>query len=93
MNDTPARVQAEFRKRLLALGATRRVRMVSGMFDAARAHVRAGQNRFAGDGEVPGVMMFRRLYGNDFDVDELAAISEHLRYAARSGRSAASDDA
>ncbi len=38
-------------------------------------------------------MTFKRLYGNDFDTDELAAISEHLRYAARSGRSAASDDA
>ena len=92
MNDTPAEVQAEFRNRLRALDATRRLRMVSGMFESARALVRAGQKQSAIDCEVPEVLMFRRLYGNDFGVDELAAISEHLRYAARSPRSAASDD-
>ena len=93
MNDTPAEVQADFRERFLTLDASRRLRMASGMFGSAKTLIRAGQNQFANDGEVPGVMMLWHLYRDDFDADELARISRHLRDAARNPSSAASEDA
>ena len=92
MNDTPDEVQAEFRRRLMALDPSGRLRMVSGMFDTARALVRSGHSMSSEDAEPARLIMFRRLYGRDFEAEELAVISERLRRALRGGSSASSSD-
>jgi hypothetical protein len=78
MNDTPANVQAEFRRRLRATDATRRLRMMSGMFSAAKSLARARIQDGAGP---PEAAIFRRMYRTDFTARQLAGIAEHLRTA------------
>ena len=90
MNDTADEVQAEYRERLLALDSSRRLRMVSGMFDTARALVRGGRGRVSEAAQPARIILLRRLYGRDFEAEEMAAISERLRQASREGSSASS---
>jgi len=79
MNDTTASVQAEFRMRLRATDATQRLRMMSGMFSAARSLSRSSVGDEAGSSEIAGAALFRRMYRTDFDAGELEAIAEHLK--------------
>ena len=83
MNDTSAEAQAEFRKRLLATDASRRIQMVSGMFSAARALGCAAANSSTGNVDPTPAAVFERMYRTDFSARELAAISEHLKTAHR----------
>jgi hypothetical protein len=76
MNDTTANVQAEFRKRLKATDASRRLRMMSGMFSAAKS---LAWGMVRDEGDRPEVALFRRMYRTDFSPRELALIVEHLK--------------
>ena len=76
MNDTTANVQAEFRKRLRATDASRRLRMMSGMFSAAKSLSRGSVRDEA---DPPEAALFRRMYRTDFSASELALIAEHLK--------------
>lgn len=79
MNDTSAEVQTEYRKRLRATNASQRLRMMSGMFSAAKVLARPAAGSAKEDADPPEAVLFERMYRTDFSVSELAAISEHLR--------------
>ncbi len=83
MNDTSAEAQAEFRKRLLATDASRRIQMVSGMFSAARALACAAANSSACNVDPTPAALFERMYRTDFSARELTTIAEHLKMAHR----------
>ena len=78
MNDTSAEARAEFRKRLLATDATRRIQMVSGMFSTARALAAAAASSSGGNGDPTPAAIFERMYRTDFSARELAVIAEYL---------------
>jgi hypothetical protein len=78
MKDTTAELQAEFRTRLRATTASERLRMMSGMFSAARALAGAATGN-SGDEDPPEDILFERMYRTDFSAAEVAAISQHLR--------------
>lgn len=78
MNDTTAEIQAEFRARFRTTTASERLRMMSGMFSAARALAGAAKAS-SGDEDLPEAVLFERMYRTDFSAGEVAAISEHLR--------------
>ena len=79
MKDTSAEAQAEFRERLLATEASRRIQMVSGMFSTARVLAGAAANRPAANVDPPAVVLFERMYRTDFSAGERTVISEHLK--------------
>ncbi|MCH7823505.1 MAG: hypothetical protein IH849_01775 [Acidobacteria bacterium] len=83
MTDTSAEARAEFRKRLLATDATRRIQMVSGMFSTARALAGAAASSSTGKVDPTSAAIFERMYRTDFSARELAAIAEHLETAHR----------
>lgn len=79
MNDTAPEIRAEFRKRIAASTPSERLRMMSGMFSAAKVLVGA-RIRGAGDhGVPPPAVLFERMYKTDFSAEDVAAISKHLR--------------
>ena len=78
MSDTTAEVQAELRRRLRATDASQRLRMMSGMFSAAKSLARGS---VTDEADPPEAALFRRMYRTDFSASELAAIAEHLKAA------------
>ena len=64
MNDTSPDIDGRYRRMLLALTPTERVRMASRMFDTARRSARAGIGRQSSQFEERRQMFFR-LYGDD----------------------------
>ncbi|MFQ5745323.1 MAG: hypothetical protein ACE5HV_17345, partial [Acidobacteriota bacterium] len=62
MNHTTAEVQAEFRRRLRATDASERMRMMSGMFSAAKALARAAMRGPGNEADPPQAVLFRRMY-------------------------------
>ena len=81
MDDTTEEVQGEFLKRFRATDASQRLRMMSGMFSAAKSLARGSVRNEA---DPPEAAFFRRMYRTDFSASELAVIAEHLK-AAHSG--------
>ena len=80
MNDTSPEVAARFKSLLRERSGSDRVRMVSDMFDAARALVIASvkaQRPDISDAALR-VEVFKRFYANDFTPEELAAIVRRL---------------
>ncbi len=80
MNDTPPEVAAELDALMAQRSGSDRVRMACEMFDLARklvvADIRA-RNRGISETLVR-VLLFERLYGNDFSSDERARIEAAL---------------
>jgi hypothetical protein len=62
MEDTPRHVQERYRRQIMALAPEERLRMVSSLFDTARALVLAGLP----PGVEPRRALFLRFYGQDF---------------------------
>jgi len=78
--DTPPDVEAQFDALLAARSGPERVRMMSEMFDMARALVLADLRRTRGsmtEAEVRQAL-FERLYHDDFDEEERRRILERL---------------
>ena len=78
--DTPPDVEARFDALLAARSGPERVRMMSEMFDTARALVLADLRRSRGlmtEGETRQAL-FERLYYDDFDDEERHRILERL---------------
>jgi hypothetical protein len=89
MNDTPPEVEARLRELFMQRTASDRVRMVSEMFDLARALVIAGIKAEWPD-ITPSelrVKIFERTYGDDLDADTRARTIGRLRGRARSAQS------
>jgi len=68
MNDTPPRIEAKFRKMLLARSGAERVKMGCSMHGAARALVRASLLQKNGSMSAAALRksLFLRFYGQDF---------------------------
>ena len=62
MEDTPRHIQEIYRCQIMALAPEERLRMVSSLFDTARALVLAGLP----PGTEPRRALFLRFYGQDF---------------------------
>ena len=79
MKDTPADVEARYRRQLMALSPPRRLAMACRMFATAKALIRA---QVARGGPVSPAearrLMFLRLYGQDFSETDRAKILAHL---------------
>jgi hypothetical protein len=80
MNDTSKKVEAIYRERILALSPEERLMMTCRMFDEAKELVLAGIKA-----EYPGlneqetrIKLFTRMYGCDFEPEQVKAISEKL---------------
>lgn len=83
MNDTSPEMEERYRRMLMARTPAERLRMAAGMFDTARAFVRA---RLEAQGVPPSEMkaaMFRAFYGSDLDPAFLARVEEILRQPER----------
>lgn len=80
MNDTPPEVAAELDALMAQRSGSDRVRMACEMFDLARKLVVADiRARNPGISEtLLRVLLFERLYGNDFSNDERARIEAAL---------------
>lgn len=81
MNDTAAEIQAELRRRFAATDASERLRMMSGMFSAAKSLAQATIDSLEDESDAPAAALFKRMYRTDFSASEIAAISEHLKAA------------
>jgi hypothetical protein len=81
MNDTSPDVEARLRDLFMQRSGSDRVRMVSEMFDLARALVVAGIKAEWPDvtPQELRVKIFERMYGDDFDADARARIIARLR--------------
>jgi len=81
MNDTSPDVEARLRDLFMQRSGNDRVRMVSEMFDLARALVVAGIKAEWPDvtPQELRVKIFERMYGDDFDADARARIIARLR--------------
>ena len=81
MNDTPPDVEARLRDLFMQRSGSDRVRMVSEMFDLARALVVAGIKAESPDvtPQELRIKIFERMYGDDFDADARARIIARLR--------------
>ncbi len=80
MRDTPPAVDAMYRELLLSRTPADRVRMAAGMYDAAKAIIRAGIPDDCWETEVDlRIEVFRRFYRQDFSAEEMARIIEGLR--------------
>ena len=80
MNDTSPKVKAIYREKILALTPEERLLMACRMFDEAKELVLAGIRA-----EHPGLneqetkkKVFTRMYGCDFEPEQLKAISDKL---------------
>ena len=95
MNDTPPDAAARFASLLRERSGSDRVRMVSDMFDTARALVIASVKAQRPDiSEVAlRVEVFKRFYANDFSPEELAAIVRRLEVEQPQESSSSSDAA
>lgn len=84
MNDTTPEAAASLAALLRSRSGSDRVRMMSGMFEMARALVIASikaQNPDLDEADLRA-RVFARFYANDFAPAELASIIERLREAA-----------
>jgi hypothetical protein len=79
MNDTTHEIEAEFRKRIAASTPSERLRMMSGMFSAAKALAGASIGGARDGAAPPRAVLFERMYRTDFSAEEVAAISKRLR--------------
>lgn len=80
MTDTPAHVEALYRRLLLQRSGAERLRMGCEMFDVARTLVRAGLGDPSGR-DCSGAFkarLFLRVYGGDFDEATAQKIAAHL---------------
>ena len=81
MTDTPADVQARFDELMRQRSGSDRVRMMSEMFDFAKALVLSNLREThpgATNAELR-VLLFDRLYGNEIDPAQRASIMTRLR--------------
>jgi len=83
VNDTPAHVEQLYRDMLMSRSGAERLRMACGMFETAKALIRASLEAPAGlaDSADMRVRLFYRIYGGDFDARTAARIAAHLRGA------------
>jgi hypothetical protein len=81
MNDTSPDVEARLRDLFMQRSGNDRVRMVSEMFDLARALVVARIKAESPDvtPQELRIKIFERMYGDDFDADARARIIARLR--------------
>ena len=81
MNDTSPDVEARLRDLFMQRSGNDRVRMVSDMFDLARALVVARIKAESPDvtSQELRVKIFERMYGGGFDADARARIIARLR--------------
>lgn len=81
MTDTPPDVQARFDELMRQRSGSDRVRMMSEMFDFAKALVLSNLREIhpdASDAELR-VLLFDRLYGDEIDAAQRASIVVRLR--------------
>jgi hypothetical protein len=64
--DTAPDIEARYRRMMLAKSPSERVVMACGMLDVARATILAALPDDADEASRP-VLLFKRLYGKDFD--------------------------
>ena len=89
MTDTPPEVEDAYGRMFAALTGTERLRIVSDMFETAKALVIA-DIRGAEPGITPAELqgrLFSRLYADDLDGGTCAAVVAALRDASRPRRS------
>ncbi len=80
MNDTPPHVDEMLRQMYAQRSPDERIRMAASMFDCAKIIARGSIERShpeASEAEIR-VLLFRRLYGNDFDASQRAKIEERI---------------
>lgn len=80
MNDTAPDAASQFARLLRERSGSDRIRMVSDMFETARALVIAGIREQCPDIDDAGlrIRVFRRFYANDLSSQDLIAISDRL---------------
>lgn len=81
MNDTSPEMAEQFRRVLRDRSGSDRVRMVSDMFEMARALIIASikaQQPDISEGELRA-QVFRRFYASDFTSEDLAVIVDRLK--------------
>jgi hypothetical protein len=84
MTDTSAAAAARYRALLLARSGEERLCMAAGMFDSARALMRAALGDADGTDHSPAMRaaLFLRTYGGDFDPATRERIAARLRSGA-----------
>ena len=82
MTDTSPEVLSRYRAQLLALPPAARLAMASRMFSTAKTLALAGIRREGGYADSSSrEQLFLRLYGHEFDAQEVQRIVEYLRGA------------